>query len=843
MTTIETKMATDKLFVKVDKGYDVSLKVADAVKAIKKSSVNGGDVKLIVEVPVETISGSYDAASVSLIGGYDSEKKAYIFVDENKTEYIFTDIKLALNQFANDILGDAVTVKLAEQTGDTPDKVMQQELFGVIVDETPRHVEITMHGNETPLFSITVDGKAIYNGKANWSQKNVDEWVMNAYENRAQYPNMTIEVPEVVAALYLNSFACHPNIVRELNVTLTAGITEEERAAIDEYENFFAEATAEEREKMLNRYTSIPLVGTEAQDVATDAEIEMANYEVDEFDYVEAAEHIKSVYDDVQMFIGICAERDGLTQEQSEQIYIALHINNDFMNIDCDLRDKLIAQYKEINAVEAEKNELPTGDITVESGAEAFALIAKYFPTGLKFDGIDYFYGTHFCYFNGDSYMSAVATCDKENRRIEYVQVVDHKQNGMGLEKHYPLTVHIEPKKNEEADVEDYAVNPEAQEIAIDAEVKLSNTVAAVVATGAAKTTIRTIETKKAKNGAKLYYVDGKRVSKAAAMEVAANNDCEIMSNLFEQATDAENVTASICTEIKTVFEEPIIHNFFFNSVEKAIDAANKILATFVGRVKKLRLDDNGGFGHSKVYAYATRGNLAFTDAYKNLISTEEQEVVANAENQFPAETYMQWEIDKLNCGNGLNGSPQSCFVVSAEKFIEDRHETIYPATSSLDFNLAEKARDIYRKYGFEADITFFDESEYSYTTIYYMPETDGTEEDDDENIWNFIPDIEELNDVEFEQVEKEGCAAKSEHDGFSDHETKDLRGGLLTGEPPIVGNSSSEKICDSLFRAMKIALEKIQEYCREVNVSAAINEMKLYSICRAALPDRRKAG
>lgn len=708
-TTVTARTSNDKLFVKVDKGSDVSLKVADAVKAIKNSAVNGGDVKLIVEVPVETISGSYDAASVSYIGGYDSEKKAYIFVDENKTEYIFTDIKLALNQFANDILGDAVTVKLAEQTDDTSEqnKVMQQELFGVIVDETPRHVEITMHGNKTPLFSITVDGRAIYNGKANWSKKDVDEWVMNAYENRAQCPNMTIEVPEVVAALYLNSFACHPNIIRELNVTLIGfkmadgticgGKHVEEKAAIEEQAAKSIEATT-------------------ASEVTLEINVE---------DYAVSTE-----------------------------------------------------------AATAAKDELPTGDITVESGAEAFALIGKYFPAdGLNFDGIDYYYGKHYCYFNGDTYKSVVATCDKENRRIEYVQIVDHKQNGMGLKKHYPLTVRIEPKKNAEVDASEYAISEAAMEIAIEAEIELANAEA--------------IREQILNLRGEIYYRKG-AIKDLDENHIAKHPDDESLKELrAEWVVELTDLKAQLAELTPT---EVNVDNYAVN------------------------LD-------SQEAARAEDDDDALIPPWKEIFAELEDD--PNADDF----TKARYITSVAYTPKGQNEElPWHCASIR-----------------STDFARAEKALELYKSALADLPIEFVEEPCIYLATaiigdgdsipVYYAAETDGTEEDSDENIWNFIPDVEELNDVELEQVEKEGCAAKSEHDDFRNHKTKDLRGELSTSETPIVGNSSSEKICDSLFRAMEFALKRIQKYCREMNVSAAINEMKLYSICRAALPDRCKAG
>ena len=102
------------------------------------------------------------------------------------------------------------------------------------------------------------------------------------------------------------------------------------------------------------------------------------------------------------------------------------------------------------NFTEAQSN-LPSGDITVESGAEAFALVAKYFPNGLDFDGIEYGYRgeTQFCFFNESFNMTLLVASDEENRRIEYLQILNHKASGMASwEERHPLTVRIESKKN-----------------------------------------------------------------------------------------------------------------------------------------------------------------------------------------------------------------------------------------------------------------------------------------------------------------------------------------------------------------------------------------------------------
>ena len=88
-------------------------------------------------------------------------------------------------------------------------------------DKTEYKVKIGMFGNKTPMFYIDVNGKSLDSKSRNWRKKEVDAWVLKAYEERYKYPNITIEVQEEVAVLFLDSFACNPRIVREMNVLMT----------------------------------------------------------------------------------------------------------------------------------------------------------------------------------------------------------------------------------------------------------------------------------------------------------------------------------------------------------------------------------------------------------------------------------------------------------------------------------------------------------------------------------------------------------------------------------------------------------------------------------------------
>ena len=187
-------------------------------------------------------------------------------------------------------------------------------------------VTIEMFGNKPPMFFLKHNGKKMLNkrGHETWRKKEVDEWVLKAYEARHQYTGLTIEVQREVAAFHLDSFACNPRIVREMDIKLT-GMTESQRRQIAEYENFFSGAAT----------------------------------------------------------------------------------------------------------VEPFKPRLPSGDYTVDSGAEAFDLIAPYFPKGLEFDGIDYGYHGEkiFCYYDENTKVSVVVASDEANQRVEYLDIMANGNN------------------------------------------------------------------------------------------------------------------------------------------------------------------------------------------------------------------------------------------------------------------------------------------------------------------------------------------------------------------------------------------------------------------------------
>lgn len=93
------------------------------------------------------------------------------------------------------------------------------------VTTTPYHVEIKMFGDKIPLFTVCINDSYLARNKkfnTTFRAKELNEWIIALYQRRKEYANFTIEIPKVIAALYLDIFSINPKrIIDELNVTLT----------------------------------------------------------------------------------------------------------------------------------------------------------------------------------------------------------------------------------------------------------------------------------------------------------------------------------------------------------------------------------------------------------------------------------------------------------------------------------------------------------------------------------------------------------------------------------------------------------------------------------------------
>lgn len=102
----------------------------------------------------------------------------------------------------------------------------------------------------------------------------------------------------------------------------------------------------------------------DAKAAAIDSEIRYVEIQIDAlnagdtFDYIDAAEHIKGVYEDVKTCIDFWSREHGLTVEQCEKIYVAAHIDRNFTaDVDRKLIDAMIDAFKRCNAADTVKAE------------------------------------------------------------------------------------------------------------------------------------------------------------------------------------------------------------------------------------------------------------------------------------------------------------------------------------------------------------------------------------------------------------------------------------------------------------------------------------------------------
>ena len=98
----------------------------------------------------------------------------------------------------------------------------------------------------------------------------------------------------------------------------------------------------------------------------------------DTFDYVDAAEHIKGVCEDIKTCIDLWTHEHGLTVEQCEQIYVAAHIDRNFDTaVDCKLVDAMISYFKQANKLTAKLRDVTETasyqDVTCQDGATILA--------------------------------------------------------------------------------------------------------------------------------------------------------------------------------------------------------------------------------------------------------------------------------------------------------------------------------------------------------------------------------------------------------------------------------------------------------------------------------------
>ena len=128
---------------------------------------------------------------------------------------------------------------------------------------------------------------------------------------------------------------------------------------------------------------------------------------------------------------------------------------------------------------------------------------------------------------------------------------------------------------------------------------------------------MKTITSKTAINGAKLWYVDGKRTSRDKAVETSIANGRENLSNLMTGLTSDDNQNFGIVADMKSEFGDRYVERFYFATAEDAVTAAKKIVV--LGELYRLTTDNGRPYPSNIRYADSIRGSedLLFFNGFK----------------------------------------------------------------------------------------------------------------------------------------------------------------------------------------------------------------------------------
>lgn len=145
---------------------------------------------------------------------------------------------------------------------------------------------------------------------------------------------------------------------------------------------------------------------------------------------------------------------------------------------------------------------------------------------------------------------------------------------------------------------------------------------------------MKTITSKTAKNGATLWYVDGKRVSRDKAVEADIANGRETLSKLTAglRADPAVYNDFGIVVEMNDILGGRYSEYFYFASAQDAVTAARKIVA--LGKqVHCLTIDNGRPYPANERYADTVDGKLIFLNGFERFDETDDDGEVAPVEN------------------------------------------------------------------------------------------------------------------------------------------------------------------------------------------------------------------
>lgn len=260
-----------------------------------------------------------------------------------------------------------------------------------------------------------------------------------------------------------------------------------------------------------------------------------------------------------------------------------------------------------------------------------------------------------------------------------------------------------------------------------------------------------TIETKIAKNGAKLYYYEGKRISRDKALEIAANLRGD---NLFTIETESKvnvygvtrGVKSGVTTitskhEFKAVYMQTTYNGTMLWVSNSPGNYDKKVFAGSKDAVKKVAaaIDDAYFSGARGVKITASGEVEILPDEAK---AVEEVKADNNDSESETKLTRAEIEAEIKIIVEEIDEFRNELMVIEAETEDEDFDEATCTPQSHIDYLKSTIASNEERYNELQNMLNNLDPEP-------PQPETDGSEEDTDrEDAFDLLPEVDELNDV-----------------------------------------------------------------------------------------------
>lgn len=137
------------------------------------------------------------------------------------------------------------------------------------------------------------------------------------------------------------------------------------------------------------------------------------------------------------------------------------------------------------------------------------------------------------------------------------------------------------------------------------------------------------ITTKIAKNGVKMYYLNGKRISRDKAIEISKNVDNEMLTNALGSNVELKDAQAILVIATKDPLEAGKDREFgwCFTNVIDAVEAAKKVAALFGDRFIKADVRGDATFDNKVIATVDAAGNVEIKKQTPEYIFTAYQTV------------------------------------------------------------------------------------------------------------------------------------------------------------------------------------------------------------------------